>query len=447
MARVSFKYNVFKNQGYKNRERNCSAPIRFLEKSDGTLFLGTFEHYMDLVDANPNIFNFPPLVFETTGFFASDSYQKVCESLACRKCEGLNEFLDGRPVILRKNVFAIQSYGSLFPDKESAKRCIARMMKPGSPYFQIEPLFDGLFPQEAQILEDSVKVLNFTRDKRPGDDLVHFLVRFDMEVRLTDVFDPLDKSLLKEPFCMENDRKFYNLARTLNDNLDHFYFVEHLNAVMFKNETEEESDRTFCLEFQHYLAKYSVGEYVKILYPLINSSDWRKKLEFWNAPEKFDFKKPVYSFVHLGTSHYSYEVPNRTCQNVLNLLIRWYMDENLMKNLKKFCELIEKKTMQMIFSRMPYSIQVEQTSFSAHIRDVRTIQDLEVHCHHVFDAMKNLHDYFEQEVIAKEETFFEHVSRLVLEQVKLNPLDYMESENPFIKKLATACVNGSYYGE
>ncbi|MCQ2096343.1 MAG: hypothetical protein MJY87_00165 [Fibrobacter sp.] len=446
MARVSFKYNVFKSQGYRNRERNCSAPIRFMECSDGTPFSGTFEEYMNVVEANPSLFCFPPLVFETTGFFFSGNLEKTCRALATQKFHGLNEFLEGSPVTLKKNVFSIQSYASLFPDKASAQRCIARMFKPESPYFYFEPLFDGVFRQNVRILEDSVKVISFSREERPGNDVVHFQVRFDMEMKLAEQVEKFDESSLKAPVCWE-DANFYSLARCLNEHLDQFYFVDHLKAVMFKNETEEESDWTFCLEFRHLVEKFSMLDYVKLLLSLHMSAEWRDKLEFWVNPEKFDFCRTNSFFSQNGMEFYSYEVPNRTCSNVLTFLVGWRLDEMLMKNLKKFYELIEKKTVEMVYARMPYSIQLETSSFNARIRDVRTIQAMESHCLYVYNAVKNLHDYFQQEILDKGETFFDHISRLVLEQVKLDPADFAESKNPIVQKLSAVYMNGGFFGE
>lgn len=364
--------------------------------------------------------------------------------MVIRKCRGLNEFLDGAPVTLKKNVFSIQSYASLFPDKAAAQRCIARMFRPDSPYLYFEPLFDGVFLQDAHILDDSVKVISFSREERP-DDVVHFQVRFDMDVRLTETVENFDESSLRNPVCWE-DVDFYSLARCLNNHLDQFYFVDHLKAVMFKNETEEESDRTFCLEFLHQMKSFSVSEHIKLLYTLLPSAEWLEKLGFWNAPEKFDFGKPFFFSGH-GVTIYTYEVPNRTCTNNLILRNGLRMDEKLTKNLKKLYELIEENTVKMVYERRPYSILVDRASFTAKIRDVRTAQAMETHCFHVYNAVKNLHDYLQQEVLEKGENFLDHISRLVLERVKSDPLEYTESENPFIKKLATAWVNGSYYGE
>lgn len=445
MARVSFKYNVFKSQGYRNSERNYSAPIRFMEYPNGTPFSGTFEKYMDEVEANPSLFNFPPLVFETTGFFANGNFKKCCKTLAIQKCKGLNEFLDGESVILRKNIFSIQSYASLFPDKAAAQRCIARMFKPGSPYFCFEPFFDGVFQQDAHILNDSVKVISFSRDERPGDDVVRFQVRFDMEMHLTEPVEIFDEITLKNPVCWE-DVNFYSLARCLNNHLDQFYFVDHLKAVMFKNETEEESDQTFCLEFLHYMERFSVSEYAKLLFSVLPSAEWREKLEFWNDPGKFDFGNQFF-YSEQGINFFAYEVPNRTCSNTLTLHIGWRVDHTLMDNLKKFYELLEENSVKMVYERRPYSILVGKTSFTAKIRDTRTIQAMETHCLYVHNAVKNLHDYLLQEVVGKGENFQGHISRLVLERVKSDPLEFTESENPFIKKMATAWINGSYYGE
>lgn len=447
MARLSFKYNVFKNEGYKNRERNSTAYIRFMEYPDGTPFRGTFEEYMDLVEKNPKLFNFPPLVIETTGFLACSNLGKICKSLAIRKCRDLNGFLDGNAVSLKKNVFSIQSYASLFPDKASAQRCFSRMMANHSPFICVNPLFDGVYPQTVCIHEDSVKVLGFTKEPRDHNDKVHFQVRFDMDVSLKKTVPPMEKSCLKSPICWEHHKQFYSLARTLNDHLDHFYFVEYLDAVMLKNESDEESDRTFCMEFQNQMENCLVGDYIRTLHPFLGSSEWRDKLMFWINPEKFDFKKPPYQYIYSGFYNFIYEVPHPTCSNNLRLHVNWHMDSRLINYLKTAYEQIEKKTMEMIFSRMPYTIQVGEFYFVAQIRDVRTIQKMEEHCLHVFNAMKNFYDYIQQEMISRGEDFLQHISRVVLEQIKLDPLEYAESDNPHIKKLATALVNGSYYGE
>lgn len=431
-------FNVFKKFGYKNKHRNESIYIREAKFPENAAE-GTFEDYMNQVEMDFSLFNFRPIPFMITGFLQCDNLWDVCKSLTSESCPILEHFLDGESISLKKNTFSIVGTRSMFPNKQVATRCFQRMMCNSSPYIQIDPKFDGVIPQEVFIHEKSVKVLSFSEQKK--SEIVRFQVQFDMDVKLLNKVKAIDIAKLKKPTSCPTTEKFYNLARTLNNNQGKIYFMSDLPLLIYQNESEEESDETFRFEFKHYLSKHLLWDYIRILYSFLPSKEWREKLSFWKDPTQFDF-----SSLNQRGYAYNYVVPQRSCLNTVSMHMNLRVEKNLVEVLDEICNTIERNTMQMIAARRSFFTSVGNFLFTAQIRDVRTIQALQEHCFTVYNAVRSLRDYFVEFMPAEMNPIL-YLENFVLEQIKCNPLEYMDDENPIVKKMATAWINGSFYGE
>lgn len=429
------------------KERVSLAKI-FLNFFSGTGFRNYVRNDAVLVSANGDLNKTTSAdcfyEMELAGFYSQANVLKIFEFLNARTCSPFVDFLDGRWITKSNLAFRIYCKKDEFSDLAHVQQFVIDGFRPASGIFRFSKMFEGTYPMEARLEEQSVKVTPV--ESSSGSDYVTYLVNFKADFRLLSSVEGLSLDEMLKPQLLLVNKDMYPMFKTLNKFAGQFNLIDQ-KFIRLKSRNQREAEYAYLWDFVYGSGSMSISKYVEFLQPILGKTEWASRLDFWVHPEKYGFTKKSSSDWGCSDS-FNYEVPNKTCSNTVQMfIVDTVLQSGIENSLKKLCESIQDKTMELINTRRSVSYHRNSMFFSSVIRDVRTIQSLQEHCFYLYSAVSSLIDFGQEFVWSKDYSLIRFLGTKLLEKIKYDPVEFMDHEFLPVKRMASALICGNLYGE
>lgn len=431
MFRKVIKFNAFEKFGIVEKEPRASAVIEEYPK--------------------PN--NFTRLFFQIEGFLKSTSLSESLKKILNQPCPEILDFLNGKPYLIEKCSFKVQSYRDVFPSEATARQIAQMMVQNHSPFIEILEFFDDCDQPNfvsCEIKEKTCGISNYKIDiDATSRQKVCFDIHFDLIIQLKNRIQSVRPELFLTPTPVPSNIKFYSYLKTVLEHPGKLYITDK-DCLKMKNRCIEDSENAFMHEFKEYFKKGSFVEYFRIVQKECNDSIWKSKFDFFSQLENYGFAhskdRLVYRTSVGNESDFYLRVDMSLTMNSLLL------EERLMELVSELDARIVKINECLLtkknFNAASRNLHVcfHHPSLTPNEKDSSFVQEKK----NFVDRMQLLKNglqsalhYLKREVWnVRKCTPIEHLGNKILKTMRLDSIIYTESEIPVLKKYACQIVSG-----